>query len=196
MIIYPIIILGLLLVALGIFYRRAYLVSVEGLAEKEETTSPNNNETKNPLLAIKEKLHLPNIPTFKKKANVEIEVNLEQETDPNILKADDLFSKKQFISAEKWYLEAVRNNPKNAKIYSRLGIIYIEQKNYKDAIEALAEAIKLDDHVASRFFNLSFALNALGDKKLAIQQAKRAMRLEGSNKKYRKWFDELRLRGY
>ena len=128
MIIYPIIILGLLLVALGIFYRRAYLVSVEGLAEKEETMSRGDNETKNRLLAIKEKLHLPNIPTFKKKANVEIEVNLERETDPNILKADDLFSKKQFISAEKWYLEAVRNNPKNAKIYSRLGIIYIEQK--------------------------------------------------------------------
>jgi len=196
MIIYPIIILGLLLAALGIFYRRAYLVSVEGLAEKEIVVAKDIGEKKNRLLAIKEKLHLPNIPGLKKRSDVEMEVNLEQETDPNILKADDLFRKRQFISAEKWYLEAARNNPKNAKIYSRLGIIYIERKNFKDAIEALSEAVKLDDQVASRFFNLSFAFNALGDKKLALQYAKRAMRLEAANKKYRKWFDELRARGY
>lgn len=196
MIIYPIIILGLLLVALGIFYRRAYLVSLEGLPEKEAAATGDAGEGKSRLLAIKEKLHLPNIPGFKKRSDVEMEINLEQETDPNILKADDLFRKRQFISAEKWYLEAARNNPKNAKIYSRLGVIYIERKNFKDAVEALNEAVKLDDRIASRFFNLSFAFNALGDKKLALQHAKKAMRLETANKKYRKWFDELRLRGY
>jgi len=186
MIIYPIIILILLLIAFVIFWRRSYFVEKQGIPEEVESS-------------IAERVDSNKIPAWfgmKKKTNLEPEVTIEKETDPNIIKADELFSKKQFISAEKWYLEAARNNPKNSKIYSRLGIIYIEQKNYKDAIDSLEEAVKLDSSVASRFFNLSFAQNNEGDKKQAFLNAKKAIRLEPSSKKYRKWMEQLRKKSY
>lgn len=194
MIIYPIIILGSLAIAFAIFWRKAFLLEKDGVVRLSQKQDQSNIEDhSNVLTGLKEKIHLP---SFHKKSEVEPEVAVEEETDPNILKADDLFRKKQFISAEKWYLEAVRNNPKNPKIYSRLGIIYLEQKNFKDATESLEEAVRLDPSSASRFFNLSFAYNSLGDKKQALSYAKRSIRLEPQSKKYRKWMDRLKIKPF
>ena len=181
MIIYPIIILALLIVAFIIFWRRAYFAEKQGMVEKEEAVAGYVDKATG-------WFH------FKKKVNVEPEVSIEKETDPNVLKADELFKKRQYKSAEKWYLEAVRNNPKNPKIYSRLGIIYLEQRNYKDAIESLDEAIRLDQNIASRYFNLSYAHSSEGDKRTALMNAKKAIRLDPQSKKYRKWLDQLKMR--
>jgi len=186
MIIYPILILLLLLIAFIIFWRRAYFVEKQGIPAEPEPGVLGETGAKK----------ISGWFGLKKKTNPEPEVAIEKETDPNIIKADELFAKKQFISAEKWYLEAVRNNPKNPKIYSRLGIIYIDQKNYKDAIDSLTEAIKLDSSVASRFFNLSFAQNNEGDRKQALQNAKKAIRLDPASKKYRKWMEQLKVKSY
>jgi len=111
-------------------------------------------------------------------------------------KADDLFKKGQYISAEKWYIEAARETPKDAGIYSRLGIIYLQQKNFIDAEEAIKEAVKIDDKVASRFFNLSYACWCQSKFHDAINYAKRACRLDVRNSKYRAWLEKLRLEGF
>lgn len=194
MILYPIIILVSLVIAFAIFWRKAYLLEKDGIVDLSlKQDQAEIAEHSGGLAILKEKIHLP---TFHRKSEVEPEASVEEETDTNVLKADDLFRKKQYISAEKWYLEAVRNNPKNPKIYSRLGIIYLEQKNFKDAADSLEEAIRLDPSSASRFFNLSFAYNSLGDKKQAIANAKRSIRLEPASKKYRKWMDRLKIRSF
>ena len=171
MIIYPIIILALLLFAFFVIYRKAYLL--------ESVIDPTQIEKK--LEQIKAE-----------KIKDEPEVNLQEELEENFKKAEDLFRKKQYISAEKWYVEAAKANPKNDMIYARLGVIYIEQKNFKDAIEALEEAVKLGPAVASRYFNLSFAENALGEKREALNLAKKAVRIDSKNEKYRKWLEELK----
>jgi len=176
MIIYPIIILVLLLFAFAIVWRRAYILEKEG--QIVEQVQLGDQKTKASFLVM------------------EPEVAMRRELEPNFQKAEDLFRKKQYISAEKWYIEAAKRDPKNPVIYARLGVIYLEQKNYKDAIEALSEAIKLDPGSASRYFNLSFALNAEGDKKEAILNAKKALRLDPHNLKYRKWLEELRAKPF
>jgi len=116
--------------------------------------------------------------------------------DPLMEKAEELFFKKQYISAEKWYLEVIKKEPRNPKIYSRLGLIYINQKNYKDAICCLEEASKIEPGVASRYFNLSFAQNEEGDRKSAIVNARKAFRADSQNEKYKRWYDELRSRPF
>lgn len=176
MIVYPIIILLLLLIAFALLYRRAYLLEADLKAEDFiDKDSPVN---------------LPDY--LPRKIVEEAEVTPPVELEPNFKKAEELFRKRQYISAEKWFIEAAKADPKNDIIYARLGVIYIEQKNYKDAVESLKEALKLGRGVASRYFNLSYAQNALGEKKEALQLAKRAVRLEPKNEKYKKWLDELR----
>jgi tetratricopeptide (TPR) repeat protein len=107
-------------------------------------------------------------------------------------RAEDLFRKKQFISAEKWYIEAAKNDPKNSKIYSRLAVIYLENNNLKDAQESLEESIKLDPNVASRYFNLSYVYYSQSKFKEASDSARKALRLDGENPKYKAWIERLR----
>ena len=171
MIIYPIIILALLLFAFAIVWRRAYLLETKGQVVGQ---SQGDKTSKVSFLVM------------------EPEANLQRELEPNFQKAEDLFKKKQYISAEKWYLEVVKKDPKNSKVYSRLGTIYLDQRNFEDAKEAFKESIRLDDRVASRFFNLSYVYNALGDLREASNYAKRALRLDPTNTKYRRWLEELR----
>jgi tetratricopeptide (TPR) repeat protein len=173
MIIYPIIILFLLLVAFALLYRRAYLLESDLQVDR-------------PVSEFKEGESGPK----RKVGEAEIDPTIELE--PNFKKAEGLFKKKQYISAEKWFIEAAKTDPKNDVIYARLGVIYIEQKNYKDAVEALEEALKLGGGVASRYFNLSYAQNALGEGKEALVSARRAVKLEPRNEKYKKWLDELK----
>jgi tetratricopeptide (TPR) repeat protein len=185
MIIYPVIILVLLTIAFGIFWRRAYIIEngEPGLEGKKLEHDLKTFDTKIPAKKISEEIE-------------DLNVDIKPEEEENFKKADELFSKKQFISAEKWYLEAAKKDPKNPKIYSRLGVIYIEQKNYKDAIEALSEAIRLDQNIARWHFNLSFAYNAEGDRKESVIHAKRALKLDPRNQKYKSWFDELRSKPF
>ncbi len=172
MIIYPAIILGLLLIGFIIIYRRAYLVE--------------------------------NVPELKQRAENETvfyeastpEVNPFDQEEENFNKAEELFKKKQYISAERWYIEAVKKNPKNSVIFSRLAVIYLDQKNYSDAIESLSEALKLSPNSAINSFNLSFAYNAQGNQKDAMILAKKALRLDPKNKKYKKWLDQLRTKPF
>lgn len=180
MIIYPIIVLGLLLIIFVIVWRRAYFVSVEGFPPEEKTHIEAD------------KL----IPFVKKSKSDDTEIEIQDNTDPDLKKAENLFAKKQYISAEKWFLEAIKKDPRNDKIYARLGIIYINQKNYSDAREALEESIKINPSIASRHFNLSFVNNYEGDKKSALLNAKKAVRLDSKNKKYERWLEELKSKTF
>ena len=175
MIIYPAIILVLLIVAFGIILRRAYIIESEKNPESDLTSFEKNKDATD--LAHQE-------------------VNPFREKEENFVKAEELFKKKQFISAEKWYIEAVQKNPKNPIIFSRLAVIYLEQKNYKDAIDSLNEAIKLNPGSAVNYFNLSFAYNEEGDKREAINSAKKAIRLDPKNSKYKKWLEQLRIKPF
>lgn len=215
MIIYPIIILALLIAGFVVVWRRAYIVQSttsipdEPVKEKPKRTEhkffdrtgfwghhekAESSEPVQPKEAIfKEKEEIVEEPDVEPKPNEEKEdVDVSVPVDPAFAKAEELFKKKQYISAEKWFIEAVKSDTKNPKIYSRLGVIYIEQRNFADAIEALNEAIKLDPSQASRYFNLSFAYNAEGDKKEALNNAKRAIKIDPDNKKYKNWYEELR----
>ena len=105
--------------------------------------------------------------------------------------AEDLFAIKDYRRAERLYLKLATTDPKNAKIYSRLGIIYLEQKSYEDAREALQQAIKYEPSVPARHYNLALTYLHLGSKAKAIQAMETTLKYDPSNRKYRKMLDDI-----
>jgi tetratricopeptide (TPR) repeat protein len=105
--------------------------------------------------------------------------------------ADAAFRKKDYKEAEKYYLQAAVKDPDNARIYNRLGVIYLRTKNYKDAVEAFRGSIKFDDRVASRHYNLALAYVGKKDYRLAEKAVREAIRLEPTNDKYRQTLEAL-----
>lgn len=108
------------------------------------------------------------------------------------VQADAAFRKKEYKTAEKFYLQAATKDPDNARIYNRLGVIYLRTKNYRDAVEAFRGSIKFDDRVASRHYNLALAYLGKKDYRSAERAITEAIRLEPTNDKYRQTLDALK----
>lgn len=107
------------------------------------------------------------------------------------LQAENLFETKKFKEAEDLYIKAASEDPENHKIFNRLGAIYMEQKNYSDAVEAFRAAVKIDAGIASRHYNLAVALMAKGDQISAKKSLHTALDLEPTNVKYRHTLEDL-----
>jgi tetratricopeptide (TPR) repeat protein len=108
-----------------------------------------------------------------------------------VSQADEAFRKKEFKKAERFYLQAATKDPENARIYNRLGVIYLQTKNYKDAVEAFRGALRFDDRVASRHYNISLAYMGKRDFRSAIKGLNEAIKLDPTNEKYRKTLDAI-----
>ena len=107
---------------------------------------------------------------------------IQEKTDMEM--ADEYFEKGDFGSAERFYVKSASHNPDNPKIYNRLGIIYLEQKNFRDAKDAFYEALKHDKKKASRHVNYGLACLNLRNYDEAIKSLETAVKLEPKNEKY------------
>lgn len=111
--------------------------------------------------------------------------------DKNFINAERLFAAKKFKEAEELYIKAASEDPENHKIFNRLGAIYMEQKNYSDAVEAFSAAVKIDSGIASRHYNLAIAYIAKGEALAAKRSLRIALQLDPTNLKYRKTLEDL-----
>jgi Flp pilus assembly protein TadD len=109
-----------------------------------------------------------------------------------LAQADDAFEKKDFSKAEEIYIKAASRDPQNAKVYNRLGVIYLEMGNSYDARDAFLQAIKLEPGQASRYANLGLAYLGLKDYYKAIQTLEEALKIDPRNKKYQGFLDKAR----
>lgn len=100
--------------------------------------------------------------------------------------ADDAFEKRDFEKAEDLYIKIAATEPNNAKVYNRLGAIYLEQKNFYDAKDAFLQSIKLEPDNATRYANLGMAYLGLKDYFKAEQAFNDALKYDFHNDKYRK----------
>jgi len=120
-----------------------------------------------------------------------IEVSPEKITSYGLAaQADDAFEQKNFVKAEELYIKIAASEPNNAKVYNRLGAIYLEQENFYDAKDAFLQAIKLEPEIASHHANLGLAYLALKDYFKAEQAFKEALRSDAKNVKYEKLFEK------
>lgn len=74
-------------------------------------------------------------------------------------------------------LEAVRQNPNDAKAHARLGAVYGHHDRWQEAIPEFKKAIHLKPDYAEAHYNLGVAYNQIGDGVNAIVHMAKAVRL-------------------
>ncbi|HSX42156.1 MAG TPA: tetratricopeptide repeat protein [Candidatus Saccharimonadales bacterium] len=104
---------------------------------------------------------------------------------------DRLLKEKKYSEAEQFFLKAAANNPKDARAYAKLGLLYLQQKSFSDAIESLKVAVKLDKYNPSRHYNLALAYMGNKDEQKAIASVREAITIDPVTPKYRTLLEQL-----
>ena len=68
--------------------------------------------------------------------------------------ADDFFEAGDLKKAERTYLKVLSQEPDDAGVYNKLGLVYLQDKNYKDAKASLKQALKLEPDNDTFYNNL------------------------------------------
>lgn len=104
---------------------------------------------------------------------------------------DDYLKTGKLKEAERAYLRGVAKNPKNPRLYNRLGAIYLKQRNYRDALEAFEAARDFDGSKASRHYNVALAAWQLGNLSKAREAIKQAIALDAQSVKYQELRNQM-----
>ncbi len=95
----------------------------------------------------------------------------------------------RYADAERAYLKAAQLNPKEARVYARLGNLYNAQGRFNEAVEQYQKALTLKPKLAEARYNLGVVyLIALGEKGEALKQYEA---LQSSDKLLAKSLKEL-----
>ncbi|MBF0311705.1 MAG: tetratricopeptide repeat protein [Magnetococcales bacterium] len=81
--------------------------------------------------------------------------------------------------AESRLKQLVRDNPEAAHLHFALGNVYVEQKNWREAVDAFFNAHRLDGDNADIAFNLAVSLDRLGQKRPALDFYRKALLTAG-----------------
>ncbi|MBI2590003.1 tetratricopeptide repeat protein [Candidatus Berkelbacteria bacterium] len=106
-------------------------------------------------------------------------------TEDVLLREGDTYMQEgKLKEAERAFLRAVAKNPKNPKLYNRLGAIYLKQRNYSDALQAFEAARDLDSSKASRHYNVALAAWQMTNLSKARHSIAQAISLDPVSAKY------------
>ena len=72
------------------------------------------------------------------------------------------------VAAEQKYLEVIRHAPQLANAYHNLGIVYFMQRKYRDSVEVLEKALKLNPRLAGAHAMLGLAFYNLNELQKAV----------------------------
>ena len=101
--------------------------------------------------------------------------------DEQFLKAVDLHKSGKLDQAKKLYEQVLRSDQKNFQIHLLLGILNIQDKNYKQGIIHLSNAEKIDEKDITLLMNLAIAFQNLNNFSKAVSYIKKVLRLDPSN---------------
>jgi len=90
----------------------------------------------------------------------------------------DLISKNLFSEAKIECKNLLHIYPKNSDIYYFLGIIYLKEKNFKEAADLINKSINLNKNNYSAFNNLGTCHSNLGNNDEALKNYNKAIRLK------------------
>jgi cytochrome c-type biogenesis protein CcmH/NrfG len=134
---------------------------------------------------------LPVIAQFKEKEEVKKEIPAEKIVSYSLMSdADDAYDSRDYNKAEGLYIKLAAKEPNNAKIYNKLGTIYLSQKNYYDAKDAFLQSVKLDSGDIAIHIELGHAYMGLKDYFKATQAYMFAIEQEPKNRKYRDLYEK------
>ncbi len=102
----------------------------------------------------------------------------------------------QLNDAKHLYQKALKADPKYADALNNLGVIYIQEKKYKDAQTNFEQAIRVNPGDADPYYNLACVYALKGEIELGLAHLKKACALNRSAIKWAKTDTDLRnLRG-
>lgn len=101
--------------------------------------------------------------------------------DEQFLKAVDLHKSGKLDQAKKLYEQVLRGDQKNFQIHLLLGILNIQDKNYKQAIIHLSNAEKIDEKDITLLMNLAIAFHKLNNFDRSINYINKVLQLNPSN---------------
>lgn len=96
-------------------------------------------------------------------------------------RADIFMARKMYREAAESYQEALRGEPKQARLHNKLGISYHQQMNFRQARRSYQQASKLDKKYAQAINNLGTVYYAQGNYKKAQKQYQKALKITPSS---------------
>jgi tetratricopeptide (TPR) repeat protein len=92
------------------------------------------------------------------------------------------YQNKNFEKAIEELKELIKINPSRASgYYNNIGMCFLDQEKYPQAIENFAESVKIDDKFSTGFNNLGHAYDKSGDKQKAIEYYKKSLEIDPAN---------------
>lgn len=88
--------------------------------------------------------------------------------------AHQLLERKDYEKALQVYLDLMRANPNDGKIYQWIAKCYYELKKYEEAFSASREAIKLDQNLSNPHLILTYIYHIRRDLQNAVAEARKA----------------------
>ena len=108
-----------------------------------------------------------------------VKIEPEKQILESLSKTKTLIENNQLRDAEKILLRIIVEDPHNGEIYENLGLIYLKQTNFSDAIAAFLEALKYKkDRDGNLYNNLGLAYFNLQEYPKSIENYRRAIELD------------------
>jgi tetratricopeptide (TPR) repeat protein len=101
---------------------------------------------------------------------------------PLLQEAEDLLRQGSIDEAKNKIREELQRNPSSVEGYNLLGIVYTDEKDYENALQALQLALKLDPNSTRTLNNLGNLYVAQNKLDLAEKEFRKALRLEPGNR--------------
>jgi len=92
--------------------------------------------------------------------------------------ADDYIEAGHFRRAENLLLKVISQDPDDAAAYNKLGMVYLREKNYKDARASLNQALKLEPENDTFHNNLGLVYYQKGEYDDAIEAYERSVEID------------------
>ncbi|MDD5043398.1 MAG: hypothetical protein PHD51_01880 [Patescibacteria group bacterium] len=107
--------------------------------------------------------------------------NIEQKITHLLREAEELIKEKKFMEAEQKYITIISLDIKNTEAYEGLVGIYIEGKEYEQALQTLDYLIKINPQNFVYYIELGEIFKILGDKEKLLANAKLAVKSSPHN---------------
>ncbi len=101
---------------------------------------------------------------------------------PILQEAEELLRQGSIAEAKKKIQDELQRNPSSVDAYTLLGIVYTDEKDYANALQAFQQALKLDHNSTRALNNLGNLYVAQNKLDLAEKEFRKVLRLEPENR--------------
>lgn len=92
-------------------------------------------------------------------------------------KADRLVQAGEYKKAERIYLKLITKDPQDASLYNKLALVYLGDKNYKDAANAIDQALQLEPDNDTFYNNQGLLFYQQGDYDEAVESYEKSINI-------------------